>query len=227
MLVCFCLLFSTTILAQSIIDIVDPYEMRVSRSKEADTFFFTPDTIQQSLNPLQKIDTLRSYNVFLEERITPFGIAYMCNGNEITKKQYTEYKKFWNALDACTPCLLNTYNDKNEMMYSAFQYKNCFCGSYKEYYAQNKLKVEGQFKQNTSGNWDNLKSRNLCSIRDGVWTYYNEDGLQLKTEIYKNGKLIETRMSNSNPTTTNEQQQESNSNTEKNKKSIFQRFKKD
>ena len=77
-------LISTFVSAQDIIDIVDPYEMKVSRSKDADTFYFSQNATT-ALAAKQKLDTLRTYDVFLEERPTPFGTAYMCNGNEVNK----------------------------------------------------------------------------------------------------------------------------------------------
>ncbi|MFN8237908.1 MAG: hypothetical protein U0T77_07025 [Chitinophagales bacterium] len=181
--------------AQDEIDIVNPYEIKSSRSAKADTFYFTQ---HKTTTENQKLDTLRSYDVYLEERPTPFGTAYMCNGVEITKKKYAEYKLFWNASGACKPCMLYTYNNKDELKYVAFQYEDCLCGSYKEYYPEGALKTEGQFKPNTSGSWENLKYRNMCSIRDGLWTYYFEDGTIEKTETYKEGKLI----SSSNPLNT-------------------------
>ncbi|MBK9794122.1 MAG: hypothetical protein IPP60_13760 [Sphingobacteriales bacterium] len=139
-------LISTFVLAQDIIDIVDPYEMKVSRSKDADTFYFSQNATT-ALAAKQKLDTLRTYDVFLEERPTPFGTAYMCNGNEVTKQKYFEYKKFWNASGACKPCLLYTYDDKNKLKYTAFQYEDCLCGSYVAYYQDGTKKVEGQFKR--------------------------------------------------------------------------------
>ena len=177
--------------AQEEIDIVDPYQMKVSRSKEADTFYFTQNA-PSAIKAKQKLDTLRSYDVFLEERPTPFGTAYMCNGIEVTKKKYLEYKQFWNASGACQPCLLYTYNDKNNLKYVAFQYEDCLCGSYKEYYADGTIKTEGQFKQNTTGNWLNMKGRDLCNVRDGKWIYYLENGVEERTETYLDGKLKES-----------------------------------
>ena len=50
--------------AQDIIDIVDPYEMKVSRSKDADTFYFSQNATT-ALAAKQKLDTLRTYDVFL------------------------------------------------------------------------------------------------------------------------------------------------------------------
>lgn len=175
--------------AQDIIDIVDPYEMKVSRSPQADTFYFTQkNNPNQTISP-KKLDTLRTYDVYLEERLTPFGKAYMCNGAEVTKQKYMEYKRFWDAVGACQPCLLYTYNNKDELMHVAFQYEECLCGSYKEYYPAGTLKVEGQFKQNPSATWDNIRIKGVCNIREGKWTYYTEEGAVLKEETYLNGKI--------------------------------------
>lgn len=204
------------------LDIVNPYEIKVSRSKEADTFYFTQHAVANS-STFKNIDTIRTYDVFLEERMTPFGIAYMCNGSEITKKKYLEYKSFWNASGACKPCLLFTYDNKEQLKYIAYQYEDCLCGLYKEYYPSGELKVEGQFKENTSGNWENLKARNLCSLRDGKWSYFSLDGVLEKTEFYSSGKLIETI----NPLQTNPSNQKtiSTSSETVEKKNIFQKLK--
>lgn len=183
----YCALNTFSAFSQDVIDIVDPYEMKVSRSKEADTFYFTQNA--SAVAAKQKMDTLRSYDVFLEERPTPFGTAYMCNGQEVTKTRFFELKRFWNAYGACQPCMLYTYDDKNQLKYNAFQYEDCLCGSYTEYYPERIKKVEGQFKQNTTGNWKNMRANNLCNIRDGVWTYYLPNGEVEKTETYVDGKL--------------------------------------
>ena len=183
----YCVLNTVYSFSQDVIDIVDPYEMKVSRSKEADTFYFTQNAI--AIPAIQKMDTLRSYDVFLEERPTPFGTAYMCNGQEVTKNRFFELKRFWNAYGSCQPCMLYTYDDKNQLKYNSFQYEDCLCGSYTEYYPEKIKKVEGQFKENTTGNWENMRARNLCNIRDGIWTYFFPNGEVERTETYVDGKL--------------------------------------
>lgn len=190
-LTAYCLLHTVYSYSQDEIDIVDPYQMKVSRSKQADTFYFIQKSVSTAENNI-KSDTLRSYDVFLEERITPFGIAYMCNGKEVTKKKYFEYKQFWKAAGACKPCLLYTYDDNDKLKYVAYQFQDCLCGSYKEFYNDGNLKVEGQFKNIVIDNWDNFKNNNSCNIRDGIWIYYLENGVTEKTETYVDGKLKET-----------------------------------
>jgi hypothetical protein len=181
--------------SQDEIDIVDPYEMKVSRSKQADTFYFTQKAIPTAIDPKKKLDTLRTYDVFLEERQTPFGTAYICNGNEVTKKKYLEYKYFWDAAGACKPCLLYTYDDKDQLKYIAYQYLDCLCGSYEEYYSDGQLKVQGQFKKVATENFDNLHARDVCNLRNGTWTYYLPNGVTEKIETYIDGKLKDTSMS--------------------------------
>ena len=176
--------------AQDVIDIVDPYEMKVSRSEKADTFYFSQNSVSGMAK--QKLDTIRTYDVFLEERPTPFGKAYMCNGTEVTKQKYNNYKLLWNASGACKPCMLYTYDDKEQLKHIAYQYEDCLCGSYIEYYSEGSKKLEGQFKGNSTGNWENLKYRNVCNIRDGLWTYYLPNGIPEKTETYMDGKLKST-----------------------------------
>lgn len=186
----FCSQFvSHAALSQDEIDVVDPYEMKVSRSRQADTFYFSQNATTSAIK--KKLDTLRTYDVYLEERPTPFGKAYMCNGNEVTRQKYLEYKRFWDAAGACKPCLLYTYNDKDQLKYVAFQYEDCLCGSYVEYYPDGGMKVQGQFKQNTNDVWQNIKSMDVCNIRDGLWTYYTETGEVLRVETYVDGKIID------------------------------------
>lgn len=218
---------SNFIFAQDIIDIVDPYEMKVLRSKTADTFYFS----QNNVNQLKKIDTLRTFDVYLEERITPFGIAYMCNGAEVTKSKYFNYKKFWDASGACLPCLLYTYGADDKLKYTAFQYEDCLCGSYKSYHENEMLKVEGQFRENQDGNWKDMQSKRQCNIRIGKWTYYTETGVVDKIENYSNdGVLLDTKLIpknsiSSSKTKNNLDTNDENSSDQPVKKGLFKRLK--
>jgi antitoxin component YwqK of YwqJK toxin-antitoxin module len=180
-----CLTTAVHCMAQDVIDVVDPYQMKVSRSRQADTFYFSQKNIPQKA----ALDTLKTYDVFLEERPTPFGKAYMCNGREVTKQKFNDYKMLWNASLSCKPCMLYTYDDKDALKHIAYQYQDCLCGSFVEYYPRGAKKVVGQFKENTSGSWDNMKSRDLCNIRVGTWIYYYPTGMVEKTEVYADGKL--------------------------------------
>ncbi len=212
--------FVNNCIAQDVIDIVDPYEMKIARSKVADTFYFSQNNINQN----QKLDTLRTYDVYLEERLTPFGIAYICNGNEITKSKYFEYKRFWDAAGACLPCLLYTYAANDKLKHVAFQYEDCLCGSYKEYHENETLKVEGQFRKNVDGNWENMQKNRQCNIRIGKWTYLNDLGNIEKVETYSNdGVLIDSNIFKLN--STNYNTTEDVEKNEPSKKGLFKRWK--
>ncbi|MFN8284645.1 MAG: hypothetical protein U0U67_15590 [Chitinophagales bacterium] len=215
---------SNHLFAQELIDVVDPYEMKVSRSKTADTFYFS----QNNVNQVKKIDTLRTYDVYLEERLTPFGVAYMCNGFEITKSKYFEYKKFWDASGACLPCLLYTYGADDKLKHVAFQYEDCLCGSYKAYHDNEMLKVEGQFRQNQNVEWSKMQQNRQCNIRIGKWTYYTETGVVERIENYNNdGVLIDTRMmpAGSSAKSKTDDQGDTSSTEQPQKKGLFQRIK--
>lgn len=221
------LLSSNRLSAQDIIDVVDPYEMKISRSKTADTFYFS----QNNVNQLKKIDTLRTYDVYLEERLTPFGIAYMCNGNEVTKSKYFEYKRFWDASGACVPCLLYTYGADDKLKHVTFQYEDCLCGSYKSYHENEMLKVEGQFRENQDGNWKNMQFNRQCNIRIGKWTYYTETGVVEKIENYNSdGVLMDTKMIPQNSNSSSKSKKNTNTSDENYneqpvKKGLFKRIK--
>lgn len=226
--VLFSILFSANhLFAQDIIDIVDPYEMKASHSQAADTFYFTQNNVTQT----KKIDTLRTYDVYLEERQTPFGIAYMCNGAEVTKSKYFEYKKFWDASGACLPCLLYTFGADDKLKHTAFQYENCLCGSYKSYHDNEMLKVEGQFRENQVGDWKKMQINRQCNIRIGRWTYYTETGVIEKIENYSNdGVLIDSKIIPSNSSTStkpklNEDGQNNDIDAQPAKKGLIQRIK--
>lgn len=180
---------------------------------------------------LKKLDTLRTYNVDLYETNTPFGIKYTVNGKEITKQKYLDYKKYWNTVDACQPCLLHTYDAADDIMYIAYQYENCLCGKYISYYKGGSKKVEGNFMTNPSNNWENYKNEQFCNRKQGIWKYFLANGNVEKIEEYQNGVLVKVEKGKSEMTPAvniyNREQNienEEQGNSEK-KKNIFQRLK--
>jgi hypothetical protein len=204
-----------------------------------DTPAETPQKTDFSYNNTQdsikKLDTLRTYNVDLYETQTPFGVKYTVNGREITKKKYDEYRSYWTTLDACTPCLLNTYDVDDDLMHVAYQYETCLCGEYTAYYKDGSKKMEGNFMNNPNGNWDNYKLQQFCNRKIGEWKYYYPNGNIEKIEEYQNGVLVkvikgktelvpavDVYKRNQQNTYDNEEEED----TLKEKKSIFQRLKK-
>lgn len=216
-------------IAQGAIDVVDPYQTKIEAAQNAtksDTFYF----IYQGTKLKRKLDTMRTYDVFLEERLTPYGVAYMCNGKEVNKDRYYEMRRFWDANGACLPCLLYTFDANDKLKYMAFQYEDCMCGEYKEFYEDGKKKVEGQFKPNESGDWRNRELNSKCNIRVGKWIYYTEDQNTDKIEMYNDeGKLVDIKygQSSMNPKLNQKYSNDDNEASESNattKKNVFQKL---
>lgn len=182
---------------------------------------------QQNNVEQKKLDTLRTYNVDLYETSTPFGIKYTVNGKEITKQKYLEYRKYWNTVDACQPCLLHTYDADDNLMYKAYQYENCLCGEYKSFYKDGSKKVEGNFMSNTSGNWDNYKNEQFCNRKVGEWKYFLPNGNVEKIEEYQNGVLVKTIKGKPDmiPAVKLDDDNNSDDDNSKKKRNIFQKLK--
>lgn len=135
-------------------------------------------------------DTLKTYDVFLEQVKTSWGMDYKANGQSVSVEKYNYYKMHWNAAYACKPCYLATMDAQDHVLHFALQYQNCLVGIYKEYYPEGGIKVEGQYKTDTTGNFDAFLKQGNCNLRIGKWIYYGSQGTKTKAEVYDNGKLI-------------------------------------
>ena len=82
------------------------------------------------------------------------------------------------------------YDKDNQLLYEGLKYNSCFIGSYINYWPCGIVKTTGQYVHNPTGNWTRLKERGLCSIQDGAWKDYTEDGDVKHTVIYNKGKII-------------------------------------
>jgi antitoxin component YwqK of YwqJK toxin-antitoxin module len=82
------------------------------------------------------------------------------------------------------------YNKNNHLVFEALKYNSCYIGAYINYSDNGKVKTRGQYIQNTSGDWTDLKNRGLCSVMDGEWKNYNEAGALISTVIYDKGKIV-------------------------------------
>lgn len=139
-----------------------------------------------------KLDTVATYDVNLSDYLTTNGRVYLANGQVITKDKSDFFKDSWKKAQNCQPCEVYTYNVKNELKHVVIQYEGCLLGPFKEYYTDGKIKSEGNFKTNPSNDYSNLRLRGLCSMREGIWNYYNEAGKLQTIETYENGTLIKT-----------------------------------
>ncbi len=137
-----------------------------------------------------QFDTISTYDVNLSDYMTTNGRVYMANGKVISKEKHEFYKKNWESVQNCQPCEVYTYNEHNQLRHIAIQYGECLVGPFKEYYLDGKLKIEGNFKSNTSNDWSSLRLRGLCSVREGTWNHYSSAGKLETIETYQNGKVV-------------------------------------
>ena len=97
--------------------------------------------------------------------------------------------------------------------YSPYRTKNkALYGKYKTRYDSGKLKTTGEYHKGSKiGTWNNYhengkkqstkyyqykSNSNLKDYPIGIWLYWNEKGVLIKKETYKNGVLIDTTLLN-------------------------------
>ena len=154
------------------------------------------DTIKSTYNNL---DTLIFYNVGLAAGpgkdcnnfdLTKKTIKYYVDCKEVSQTEYLKFKKGKDNIAICTPCVSKTLNKDGTLESIGVMYTDCRVGFWVEYYSSKKVKVVGYYKENDTGNWDNIWTRGYCSKKNGTWTYYDEDGKITRQEIYKDGTII-------------------------------------
>ncbi len=134
------------------------------------------------------MDTLETHYHNLSWQSTNGKFTYYQNGKKISKRKYDDLSSTTIDLNDCKPCYLITY-DGNKLIYEGDFYSDCGVGLYIDYYPNGNVKTKGQYKKNTKNNWDENKVSEWCSIKNGLWLYYNTTGNLLRSEQYENGKL--------------------------------------
>ena len=138
-----------------------------------------------------KLDTIKTYSVYLTYETGPGYARYYVNKMQVDKAIYDRYEVQADNFLKCKPCYLKSY-DINDVLVNASQsYGDCGVGISIDYYPNGAIKVLRHYKQNDTGDWTNLSKRGFCSVRFGKWTYYDPNGKIIKTENYKDGKLSE------------------------------------
>ncbi|KAA9339058.1 hypothetical protein F0P96_00005 [Hymenobacter busanensis] len=118
------------------------------------------------------------------------GYSYFIDGKRVDKITYDSFQSNWRNLQSCCPCILQTYNSSGQLLNEGVRCTDAPVGWWKAYHPNGKLKESGQYKENDSGNWDNLCERGYCSVRVGRWTYFDEQGKQLYVEDWKDGAFV-------------------------------------
>jgi antitoxin component YwqK of YwqJK toxin-antitoxin module len=123
---------------------------------------FTNLSRSQSIDTMQKVDTVQTVDY---GKMPP---VYFSN------------KVYWER----------NYDKDNHLLFEALKYNSCFIGAFVNYWSNGRTKTLGQYLQNNTGDWTNLQSRGLCSVKDGEWKAYNEAGELINTITYDKGKII-------------------------------------
>jgi hypothetical protein len=122
-------------------------------------------------------------------------VTYTVDGKVSNKETYEKYHNNYDDLETCCPCLLQRYNNKDELISEMVSCTDCPIGSYKEFYPGGKIIVQGQYMENTSGIWpeyggDYQDISFECAVKTGEWTYRDEQGNILYREFWNAGEFI-------------------------------------
>jgi hypothetical protein len=145
------------------------------------------------------LDTITRYHVSLASGPAKdcshfdakYPVKYFVNCKEVSKEVYLKYKEANDRIAECTPCYMKMLDTNGVVVRIAAQYTDCAIGNWTEYYPNGKIKVTGHYKENDTGNWNNLWKRGYCSRKEGDWIYYDENGNIIKREKYKDNELVE------------------------------------
>lgn len=143
-----------------------------------------------TINIYTNLDTKKYYYVSMSSQTKGMQpTKYKVNGNYVTKSEYEKFQNTNKSMTSCSPCVLQYYDINDLLLFEAVSYGECEVGDYKEFYPNGLVKVKGHFKENHSDNWNDFD----CSIRDGLWFFYNEKSQIYKIQTWRDGKLIDQK----------------------------------
>jgi hypothetical protein len=155
------------------------------------TFAQADTTITDTTKSIYKgISTRKFYGVGYSSSSTNGVTTYKINDKEVSEKTYNKYHDTWKNMENCKPCILETYDLNDHLYQKGIQYTDCAVGFWIEYYPNGKVKLIGHYKENPTGDWNNAWDRGFCSVKDGVFTYYNDKGEKLYSEYWSDGQFI-------------------------------------
>ncbi len=136
------------------------------------------------------LETKKFYSVGLSSQTTNGKGTFEVNGKKVSKSTYDKFNSTWKNMETCCPCILKSFDENDVLIREAVSCTDCGVGFFKEYYQNGNVRLTGRYKENPSGNWDDIWARGFCSVRDGEWTYFSEKGDTLYSEFWKNGEFI-------------------------------------
>jgi antitoxin component YwqK of YwqJK toxin-antitoxin module len=138
----------------------------------------------------KQLETKMFYSVGLS-LMTKNGVTtYKINGSIVDKPTYDKYESTWKNMETCCPCILRSYDENDILLSEQVSCTDCGVGWLREYYPNGNLRVKGQYKENPTGDWNNIWEREYCNIETGQWDYFNENGGKIYSEFWKEGEFI-------------------------------------
>ena len=141
-----------------------------------------------------KLDTLVFYDVELEVETYHGRTTYWVDRKEVSKKTYDTFNYHWENVDRCKPCFLKTLEKDGRLLKEGVQYGDCNIGVWTEYYPNGKVKLRGHYKENDTGDWFEIWTKGLCSVKHGIWVLYDMEGNIVGMEKYVNGSTEEEEL---------------------------------
>jgi hypothetical protein len=155
------------------------------------SFIFGQSFGQSDTSSVYKnLEIRRFYSVQLFSQISNDKGIYEVNGKRVSKSTYEKYDSTWKNMTTCCPCILKKYNEKDVLIREGVYCQDCGVGIFKEFYPNGNVKLSGAYKENPTGNWENISERRYCQVQYGQWVYYKENGDTLYSEYWNDGEFI-------------------------------------
>jgi hypothetical protein len=138
----------------------------------------------------KELETSKFYYVGITSKQKNGKSIYKVNGKKVSESTYEKYDSSWDDMKNCCPCILQMFDENEILIREAVSCTDCGVGSVKEFYINGQVKFSGQYKENPTGNWDDISERGYCNVPDGQWNYYNKKGILLYSEFWNNGEFI-------------------------------------
>ncbi len=138
----------------------------------------------------QNLETKKFYLVSLSSETRDEISTYKVNNKKVSEATYNKYRKEWENIMDCCPCILQYFDIKENLIYESVACSECEVGWFKEYYKNGKIKSIKLYKENPTNNWENIFERGLCSVPNGQWVYLNKRGDTIYSEYWDNGEFV-------------------------------------
>ena len=150
----------------------------------------TTSVAQSDSSVYKKLETRKFYDVSCEKETRNGKSTYTVNDKKVSKSTYNKYSSTWENMETCCPCILKSYDEHDVLLSEAVSCTDCGVGVFKNYYPNGKVSLTGSYKENPTGDWDNIFYRGYCNVPVGAWTYFDTNGDTLYTEFWQDGEFI-------------------------------------